>query len=627
MKVSYNWLQEYFNDKLPAVEDLTRGLTFHAFEIDGVEQVQGDKIIDVDVLPNRASDCLSHNGIASEISAIFDLPIKTFPESLFNLDSNITSVGVKVETDLCSRYIGVKIENIKIAESPDWLKSGLENLGQRSINNLVDATNFCLLMFGQPLHAFDADKVAGGITVRLARDGEEMITLDNKELKLDSTMVVIADDEGVLALAGIKGGKKAEVTEVTKNVILESANFSGLSVRKTAQKVGIRTDASKRFENGLAVELAEKGMRELIGMILKFNPEAKNSDLTDIGSKSEVVTTVTLPVKLVGQRLGVEIDGVEITKLLNKINIKTEIDGDHILATVPAVRLDLRLPEDLIEEVGRLYGYEKITSVDLPVKKPEPHASSFLKTQTVRVKLLPLGFSEIYNRTFADKGEVFIANPLAKDKPYLRTNLSDGMIEKIEFNLKNVLFDDKSVKIFEVGTAFPKVGEEEMRVVIGVGYTKAKFHTKSEDIKKALETLGLSEGDVKISKSETMTVAEFGLSKIAEGDFADLKSFVHPDTIYKRFSVFPRIIRDIALFVPEGTTPESVAEIIKENAGDLCVRGPILFDEFHKDGKVSLAYRLVFQSPDRTLSDDETNQIMEKIITELEKNTDFEVRK
>lgn len=613
MLVYYPWLKKFLHDHTPPMGEVVDGLMLHSFEIEGAES----DVVDVDVLPNRAYDCLSHWGIAKEVAGISELSLPEIPEMKTVLSGE--PVSVTVDTDLCSRYIGVRVEGVNITDATEWLTTGLGALDQRSISSVVDATNYCLLMYGQPLHAFDADKVAGGITVRMARDGEAMTTLDGTELTLDPSMIVIADDEGVLALAGIKGGKKAEVTHETKNLILEAALFDGVSVRKTSQKVGIRTDASKRFENGLAPELTRIGMEQLIDTIAELHPEASFSEMNDVYPHPSKEVEVETSLELISQKLGVELSGDKVCNLLARIGLETRVEDDMSVSKIPAFRLDLRIPEDIIEEVGRMYGYDKVPSVALPEVERAPHADVFEKMQYVRSQLASAGFTELYTPTFVESGEMKVANPLAQDRPFLRSNLTESMQERLEFNLQHMTFENEALKLFEVGTVFP----EEVRLVAGVAHTKAKFHNKSDDLEEALK---LFEGvDFTITKTDTSTVAEVVLEKIETKEY-DLTPLIHDNVSYTPFSTYPRIVRDIALFVPEGVTPDHVMGVLDNKKTALCVTGPVLFDEFHKDGKVSLAFRMIFQSHKKTLSDDEVNAIMDDVYAEIGKRDGWETR-
>ncbi len=284
MKVSRNWLQTYFKDPLPDAAALADALTFHAFEIDGIEHVGftksniGDDILDVKVTANRGHDCLSHRGIAKELSAILDIPlIQDALRQPVVLDPKTDAVLVAIEDPaLCNRYIAGYIKGVKVGPSPEWLRISLEAIGQRSINNIVDATNYVMFGLGQPLHAFDAGQLAiydgYTISVRRAVDGERLVALDEKEYALNNSMLIISDANGPgkeipIGIAGIKGGMPAGINEVTTDIIIESANFNGASVRKTAQALKLRTDASTRFEQVISPELAAYGMHAVVELI------------------------------------------------------------------------------------------------------------------------------------------------------------------------------------------------------------------------------------------------------------------------------------------------------------------------------------------------------------------------
>jgi phenylalanyl-tRNA synthetase beta chain len=277
MKISRNWLQKYFDVPLPEVSVLEDALTFHAFEIDESYQSGDDSIMDVKVLPNRAADCLSHRGIAKELSAILDIPLTEDPfrKTLTQVsESKILSISVE-DPKLCDRYIGAVIQNVHVGPSPEWLQKALESIGARSINNVVDATNYVMLDLGQPLHAFDAANLSKKdgkyhINVRSAAEGEKVTTLSREEYTLTSDRLLIADGNAneALGIAGVKGGKAAKITEETKDIIIESAHFNYASIRKTAQRLKLFTDASLRFQNDPSPELAAYGMDAVVALIL-----------------------------------------------------------------------------------------------------------------------------------------------------------------------------------------------------------------------------------------------------------------------------------------------------------------------------------------------------------------------
>lgn len=643
MLISHNWLQKYFDKKLPSANDIADKLIFHAFEVESVEEKNGDFLFDVKILPDRAHDCLCHYGLVREIGALFNIAVKKPTEYLqdIRIEETKRDLNIRIENEnLCRRYIGRLVENVQIGGSSKALRKDLEKLEQRSINNVVDVANYVMFDVGQPLHAFDADKVKGGITVRRARVGEKITTLDNQEVSLNEEVLIIADDEGPLAIAGIKGGKKAEVTDETRNLILESANFDPVNIRRTSQKIGIKTDASKRFENELSTEVTSYAMDLLTDLIVKEagTKETRVGEKIDEYKSKNMPASIEFATKEFGERLGIEIPSKEIIKILESLGIKVEVNGEKIKVTPPFERIDLIAKENYVEEVGRIYGYDKIagrTPGHLEAKPPSEAEKRFEFANKLRVVLKDEGFTEVYGYAFTDKGEVELANPLSVGKEFLRTNLTDLLVEKLKFNLPYILFDNEAVKIFEIGKVFTG-GEEETHLALGVSYRKK---IKGRDAQKEVEgILGKLEVGPRAHQNPTSGMGD-EVTAIQEINFDELvekscnltpvllDDLVNKEARYKTFSPYPRIIRDVAMWVPENITAEAVIAIIKKSIGDLCVVGPVLFDEFIKEGRKSLAFRLVFQSHEKTLSDDEANVEMTKVIEALEKQSGFEVRK
>jgi phenylalanyl-tRNA synthetase beta chain len=440
MKVSYNWLQTYFKDPLPSPEKLIELITFHAFEIEGTERIGADTIIDVKVLPDRACYALSHRGIAFEVSAITGLAFQN--KSVEVVDPSIdTKVKVTIEDpEAVPRYMAEYIQGVNVGPSPEWLKKWLEAIGQRSINTVVDATNFILNDLGQPLHAFDADKVKGGITVRRAKETEQITTLDGKEVKLDTSILVIADDQGPLAVAGVKGGIRAAVTERTKNIIIESASFNPTLVRRTSQKIGIRTDASKRFENTVPPERAPRAMEEVTALIVDMSDDARVGPITDISHYSAEPKNIVISSSYIREMLGVDISTEEIKKIITVLGLSFSEQGDILTVHVPAERIDLIIPQDMVEEIGRIYGYEKIPATELPPSsRPLGIDKLFYYSTEIRNFLISQGFSEVYTYSLTNKGEVEIVNPLASDKGFLRSYLAEGIAQKLLTSMSKML--------------------------------------------------------------------------------------------------------------------------------------------------------------------------------------------
>jgi len=802
MKVSYNWLQSICGNDLPDVAKVAEVLTTRSFEVESVEDKNGDFILDIDILPNRAHDCLSHYGIAKELGVVLGLQLKK--ENFGENNVGVSEAPLQIEVSdekLCRRYIGRSIENVKTGPSPDWLKERLESIGQKSINNIVDATNFVMFHYGQPLHAFDKDKLDGSvIKVRMAEKGESLVTLDGNEVELTEDVLVIADEKDALAIAGIKGGNKAEVDANTKNIILESANFESSNIRLTSRKVGVVTDSSKRFEVKISPNFAEKGMDAVSALILEiagteetqmgekkdFYPRQSGvykvgvslakinkvlgAQITEkevgtifdsLGFRYEKINTIKKVLELATQFEGVpykygasvlydaprafdcssftaylfaqagisiprisidqyfygeEVEennlkpgdiifsdtgrgktfdtSVEFMKGLkidrgidhcglylgdgkiihasrhngtgevdiedlseseqfqNIVGIRSVCGGDEerFVVSVPEDRLDIRISEDLIEEVGRVYGYENIKDVLPKGNEVSSLNKEFLYKDIVRNILVGIGFSEVYTYSFVEKGDdkvhIELLNPLANNRPFLRHNLFDELSVKLDSNAYygDLLGVDK-IKIFEVGKVFSKDGESNVLGIV-VRHLKKKRKIEEEN-KEVMGVLGLVLSEFGLSyeqKGEVIfvsgievgrvseTIIEINLDKIFSGpdvlvskDWSPENIYIQsPSVLYKRSSKYPFVSRDISMFVPSDVESEQVSEMILKNGGDLIVN-IYLFDVFEKDDKKSLAFRLIFQSYDKTLEDGEVNEIMEKINSVLIAK-DFQIR-
>ncbi|MDO8552278.1 MAG: phenylalanine--tRNA ligase subunit beta [bacterium] len=635
MKVSVKWLQTFFSAEggsasggrasLPDAQALADALTFHAFEIEStiestaqIGHAVSNFVLDVKVTPNRGHDCLSHRGIAKEISAILNIPMKNDPLALrFNLNSTLRfNLNVSIENPrLCSRYIAGYIRGVKVGPSPDWLRESLESIGQKSINNIVDAANYIMFNIGQPLHAFDAEKLVSkdeqySIIIRNARkpsfakasagEGEKMVSLDGKEYALTDSMLVIADGERVLGVAGVKGGKAAEVNEATTDIIIESANFDGASVRKTAQALKLRTDASQRFEQSLSPELAAYGMRAVADMIVQL-AGGELVGFVDEYPVPQEKKELSISLQKINSVLGTNFTQSQVEDVFNRLGLPHTCDeaSPHRIfkVEVPFERLDLEIPEDITEEIARIEGYDKIPVADLPSLKDAPDINeNFYQTEKIREELMQKGYSEVYTSIFAEKGERVVANKVDGVRPYLRSNLSEGLAEALQKNVRNKdLLGLKEVKLFEIGTVW-KGGKES--TVVGM----------------AIET------------KQGGKITEAALNPIKSDHYDD---FPIPDDVrYRPFSKFPFIVRDIALWTAAGTKPEEILELIRKESGSLLVRSE-LFDTFSAKGgsasggenrpRISYAFRLVLQSFEKTLTDEEANAVMENVYKEVKK--------
>jgi phenylalanyl-tRNA synthetase beta subunit len=615
MKISRNWLQNFFDAKLPGTQELADAITFHAFEIDGIENRGNDDVLDIKITPNRGHDALSHRGIAKEVSAILKMPFKANTDPLswpkqYPVAEPATSEGVAQalaitleDPTLSPRYIAGYMKGVKVGPSPEWLKNSLESIGQRSINNVVDATNLVMFNIGQPMHAFDAGKLAGApssvtaahrppyhLVVRKARAGEKLLALDQKEYALNESVLVIADgnrDEAI-GIAGIKGGTPAGITEATTDIILEAANFNGAFIRKASQALKLRTDASARFEQVISPELCSYAMQNAIE-IIKAIAGGELESVADVYPAPQKETRVTVSVYKINHTLGSNLTGADVADVFTRLGFSYKEEGDEFEVVVPFERLDITIPEDLIEEVARIIGYDKIAGIKLPAaEKPAEVNAHYLAAERAREELTSKGYSEVYTSVFAEVGERAVLNKIDSVRPFMRTTLIDGLNDALKKNIPNKdLLGLKEVKLFEIGAVW--TGSKEM-MMVGLVSEKEKASEKQlEPADGAYENYALSNA-----------------------------------TQFVPFSKYPYIVRDIAMWVPKNTEPSLVAYLIKEESGDLAQK-VTLFDRFEKGERVSLAFRIVFQSFERTLTEVEVNAVMEKVSNAL-KARGFEIR-
>lgn len=784
MKFSKAWLQTYSKEQLPDTISLVDTITINAFEVEEVTAHEGDDILTIKVLPNRAHDALGHRGMARDVCALVGTTYSDEVNYYKGVpDTSIIPPIISNEgTGACSRFMGVRIDGVVVTESPEWLKKRLLAIGQKSINSIVDITNYVQFAINKPMHAYDTSLIIGNtLSARFARAQERLTTLDDKELILDEQTLIIADTEKPLGLAGIKGGKFSGISASTSSVILESANFNSTLIRKTSQRYGIRTDASKRFENELSDSLVEDGMRMTIAFIKELNPSAKVSALVDVYPKpvrnyhvgvsvSEInmflgTSYTSLDVEEVCMRLGFEykkvipeeellvlgnrvvgapyhlgasviydapelfdcssltswlyvhagiriprisIDQYVYTKRIESGDLRigdlifanNEVDfvwttskeympgtivpsginhvglylGDgnvlhatsmyekvvienvgtsprfahtvgygrvmdtlleeRFVITVPDERLDIRIKEDLIEEIVRVKGLESITGT-LPVliRTGLPHKRLYYENKIKNV-LYAHGFSDIMTYSFGDVGDLEIVKGLASDKEKLRSSLSSGVLSAFLMNMQNApLLNLSMIKLFEFGNIFTRGGESRhFNIVLDDGKKKTSFKEDVEmvvqDIAQALSITNLPYEVTSLKPYCIEIDFDTLIAPLAEpSSYEPLSS--HTLTIpYKTVSPYPFITRDIAMWVPGSTTWESVHILCTEVGNPLVVRID-LFDTFSKEiegvTKTSYALRLVFQSHEKTLTDDEVNQIMEAYYKVL-KEKGYEIR-
>jgi len=593
MKVSRNWLQNFFDAPLPDAAALSDALTFHAFEIDGVEKHGDDDILDVKVTPNRGHDCLCHRAIAKELGAILKLPLKNDPFVLqFDISKKSEAVTVTIEdSKLCSRYIAGLIKGVKVGPSPEWLKTSLEAIGQRSINNVVDATNLVMFNVGQPLHAFDANRLGSlNIGVRAAHEGEKLEALDKKVYELNPKLLVITTDDRPAGIAGIKGGEADRIDENTTDILLEAATFDGVTIRRGSQLLKLRTDASARFEQVLSPYLAEVGMRQVAKLIVDI-AGGEIEGFVDVYPEPQTKMYVAVTVEQVNKLLGTNLTAADVADTFVRLGFAYKEQDGVFEVQPPQERLDIGIAEDLIEEVGRMVGYDTVPAIPLPEATIAPAINkNYYAAEKAREEWTGKGYSEVFTSVFADKGERVVLNKVDGVRPYLRDSLLPGLTEALAKNKPNKdLLGLKDIKLFEIGVVW-KGGAEHLMIGTVTEKEKAiEMELVGPEVPEAYDDLPLS---------------------VAER--------------YQPFSRQPYMVRDVALWVPTGTTEQQVQQTIKDEAGDLCV-AVRLFDTFEKEGKMSLAFRLIFQSFEKTLTEAEANDAMTKVADKL-KAQGFEIR-
>ncbi len=690
MKISYNWLQSFFKKRLPVPDKLADLLTRHSFETELVGRIGQDYLLDIDVLPNRAHDCLSHLGIAQEIAALLKYLLtqddwtKKIKVKQKESIKNFVKVEVKDKT-LCPRYMARALVGVKVGPSPKWIQERLKVCGLRPISNVVDIANYVMLETGQPLHAFDADKLeAKTIIVRRAKKGEKITTLDNETYDLDENILVIADKKNPVGVAGIKGGKGPEIDKRTKRVILEAANFSSPIIRQGSQQLKLKTDASWRFEHELDPNLTEGAIDMAAYLIQEVAEGQVLEGVVDVYPNKIKPRKIKLDIERVKSLLGVEIPKKEIVRILESLSFQILDSKFQILnITIPTRRLDISIPEDLIEEIGRVYGYEKIPS-KLPAAtliSPERNEDLVYQNKITDV-LNNFGFSEVYNYSFVSEKEISlyqtqpslieVANPVSQEQRYLRPSLILNLLKNVKENKK--YFEE--VRLFEIGKVFQKdkkgKGKEE-KILAGVISLESKskqaqeaqeFYRLKGVIDSVLNKLRISDiwyddkiakigspvpgfchpirrAEVKISNDclgwlaeiDKRALEKMGIdSRVAgfELDFKKLVTLATEERIYLPPSRYPAVVRDIALLVDVGTKVVEVLNLIHAAGGPL-VKDIDLFDMYEGEeipqGKKNLAFHIIYQADDRTLTDKEVNKLQEKVIQTLEEEGGWEVRR
>ena len=630
-----------------------------------------DSVIDFDLTANRG-DLLSILGMAYEVGAIYNKKVKeidlTHNEEGEDLNK---SFEVRVNTDNCKLFLARKALNVEIKESPDFIKHRLIASGIRPINNVVDISNYVMLECGQPLHFYDADRLGNCIEARMADKDEKLTTLDRVERTLEETDIVISDGKRAIGLAGVMGGLDTEIEDETKNVLIEAAIFDSVRVRKTSKKI-VRSEASNRFEKGIspdrtymAIERAVKLLEEYAGA--KIQTGTVVYDKTDKTEKEIDITA-----KDINMLLGTNIKLEDILNVFSRLGFRYSLNDEVIKVNVPIRRLDISIKEDLIEEVGRIYGVDNIVG-KLPVV-PMKIGSVDKTEREIRNKMISLGLNETLSYILINDKEVHkyvsdefeelrLLDPMTEDRNTLRYSLIPSLYKIYEYNKAHYI---KDVSIFEIGKGFWKKGEEygedsKLCALMTGEYCLGINNKKDVDffiikgvVEEILDYLGYANRYSFVLPKKG--IKEFHPGQVAEinvnGEILGIIGRIHPEISrepvyvfeinldkllakkvskmkFKEISIYPNIKKDIAIMIDKNITADEISKVIKKAGGNLLVKYE-MFDVYTNatlGNKKSVAYSLTFGSNTKTLTDDEVNPILEKIIENLEKTLKAELRK
>lgn len=687
MKISYNWLKEFVDHDL-SPRDLAAKLTMVGLAVDAVEEHGDDSVLEIDLTSNRP-DCLSHLGVAREVAAITGKTLQMPEVVTGKLSAGATQVGdaTSVEIlnpDLCPRYSARIIKGVKVGPSPEWLVKRLEVMGQRSVNNVADITNYVMLELGQPLHAFDLAMLKGQrIIVRAAREGEKMTTLDSEERELTSQMLVIADAERAVALGGIKGGEDSGITETTVDVLLEAAYFTPAQIRATSKALGLATEASYRFERGTDPEIVPVASARAAAMIAEIAGGEILSGIVDVYPLKSDRKQISMRRKRYEQLTGLKFDVAEAERILNALGFEAEVSPDKtaLKTIVPTWRIDCAIEEDLVEEVARISGYDKLKTT-LP---GSAGAGAYLPGETgrraTRSALSGLGYNEAVSFSFVNAESdallteasagtrLELQNPIDDTAGFMRTTLLGGLLQALEHNFNH---GSRNVRMFEIGKCFLSVEaerpEEIERLALVATGARSEFDWQAAsaridffDLKAAIESVAESLGLPSLSftatdgfshlhpgRSAAISLDGISLGRIgqlhprvaagykfkqpvfvAELDFGAMLNARRAEVRYQPLPKYPTVVRDLALLIDTSVPLAAIEKAVGELAISELV-GFRLFDLYAGKelpaGKHSIALSLRYRAADRTLTDEEINAMHERIVNKLTQEFSAEVR-
>ena len=645
-----------------------------------------EEIIDFEITPNRP-DCLSIEGLGRETAASLDKPFKNPRKNIDELQipnkKEIEGLTVDITApELCYRYIARVVKNVKVGPSPDWMKKRLKACGIRSINNIVDITNYVMLEMGQPMHAFDINSISGKhITVRRAENGEKITTLDETERVLDENDLVIADEEKAVAIAGVMGGLNSEIEKDTQTVVFESAMFYGGNIRKTAKKVGLRTESSARYEKGLSSENTLRAINRAVELVELLGAGEVVEGKIDVYPTKQKINKIKLDVDKINTLLGTNISKQEMINILEKLDIKVEND----MAIAPYFRMDLEFVADIAEEIARFYGYDKLETTlvragtTIGVRTKEQKIEN--KIQEI---LVTNGLSEIYTYGFLSEKDlekskikkelidnaITIINPLGDEFKLMRPTTIPSMMQILAGNNNK---KNQNVKLFDISRNYKNIdnqvekGEvplQENILTIGMYGEDVDFYTLKGLVENILEAANVNRYDIERETTNESyhpgrcanlkvgidTIATFGevhpevlmnyeINKrvyLAEINITKIVKYSKANKKYTEVPKFPAAERDIAVIVDEDVQVGDIEKAITKKCkrllkGQKGLEELKLFDIYRDEkigeNKKSVAYSLIFRDKTKSLSDDEINPVMEEITKELEEKFKAELRK
>ena len=632
----------------------------------------GDTLYDLDVHKHKNNDCRYHIGFAYEIGTILSkkvkLPKADYKEISDNIDKHFS---LKVDTKNCTYYKAKMVTDLVVGESPEFIKNRLNACGMRSINNIVDISNYVMLEYGQPLHFFDKDKLGDSIVVRQAKDGEEITTLDEQERKLTSEDIVITDGKKSVCIAGIMGGLNTDVDDSTKTVLIESAIFNPTNIRKTARRLNLRSEASLRYEKGLDFEYTDAALDRACYLLEKYASGKVLSGKAEYDNEDKKIKKIEFTTERINSLLGIELTDKDIESELKKLDFEYEVKDNKFIATIPRRRLDIEENvNDMAEEIGRLYGYHNLknTMPILPVREGKfEHSFGFKKNISKRMRSLGLNETRTYslvdektaNMFYKDRDTISIPNPMSMDRSVLRKTMIPSMLDVIKYNKSRGL---KDINIYETSKVFYGDFKEENHLAVALygnyisslwqgKVIKSDFYVLKGIISNLLDYLGLKNRYTFVRSEEESLhpgiSADIYLDKKKVGFFGRIHPIIEKSEVYvleisideldtktkpikfKAASKLPAIKKDLAFIMPKDMDNEKVINEIKKSSNRLLTNIEVfdlyLGDNIGEDNK-SIAYSLTFEDPTRTLTDEEVMEIFNNIIDKVQSNLNIKLR-